>query len=153
MVEDFLYDEGIEGVALSDGSPEGFNPSSVPDDNEITVTSEQIIDALKEVINENSETGDNLSSDQVLKNDSLQNSLNVQNEIIDYTDFLTDIYDELVELNTNLESFSSSYNSSILDKNLNEYNINQSLLCIIIVCFFVKGVLYFIKHFTPRLWR
>lgn len=150
MEEGILYDETI---TETDGFTEDLQSSVNSDEEQNNITDEQIISALREVIanGENDLQGDNILSSEDISENHIQGSETV--EEIDYTQLLTDIKYELISLNSNITTLTEEYNSTIFDKSLNEYNISNTLLATIVIFSLVKALMYFINHFTPRLWR
>lgn len=142
------YDNNIE--VLEDGSPDSFNESGNPDETN-NVSDEQIIDAIRSLIDENNIEGDSLSGDAVNEESSIEDSEVVED--IDYTDLLTDIKYELTEVNSHLVSIEEYQQSTLFDKQLIEYNISDSLLVVLVVFILVKGLIELIKHFTPKIWK
>lgn len=135
----------------TDGSPDSFNESDNPDEIENNVTDEQIIDAIRSLIDENNIEGDSLSGDEVGEESSSEDSEVVED--VDYTDLLTEIKYELTEINSHLVSIEEYQQSTLFDKQLIEYNISDSLLVLVVVFFLVKGLVELIKHFSPKIWK
>lgn len=143
--------EVLENVTeQTDGSPDSSNESGVPDESN-NVTNEQIIDALRSLIDENNIEGDSLLSDEVVEESSSEDSEVVED--IDYTELLTEIKFELTEINSHLVSIEEYQQSTLFDKQLVEYNISDSLLVLVVVFFLVKGLVELIKHFSPKIWK
>lgn len=143
--------EVLENVnEQTDGSPDSYNEFGVSDESN-NVTDEQIIDAIRSLIDENNIEGDSLSGDEVGQESSSEASEVV--EYIDYTDLLTEIKYELTEINSHLVSIEEYQQSTLFDKQLVEYNISDSLLVLVVVFFLVKGLVELIKHFSPKIWK
>lgn len=146
--EENLEEENItqeEGdLELVEESSSGSNP----EEGDSTITDEQILDAIRSVVNEDIIEGDSLSGDQ----DSSE-IYSETSETIDYSDQITELKNLLIETNSHLVTLEDSINTSIIDKPLNEYNINDSLLVCLFVLILITGVIGFIKHFTPKIWK
>lgn len=145
MEEDYIFENEVDEV----GAPD---PSNGSDDlTEPSVSDDQIIDALRSLINENDIEGDSLSGDEVIEESSSEDSEVVED--IDYTELLTDIKYELIEVNSHLDSIETYQQTNIFDRQLNDFNVTDSLLVIVCLFFLVKVFIEFIKHFTPKLWK
>ena len=137
------------------GSDAEFNPASVPEQSEELdnndVTDEQIVNAIRRVINENNIEGDNLSDVPNDEEGDLSPTENI--EQIDYTDILNDINDNLIDINIKLDNIIEYQTATIFDRELNDYNITDSLIVIVVIFVFVKAIIHFIKVFTPKIWK
>lgn len=143
--------EIIENNEIETGEDQSeFNSDSSSTEN---VTDEQIIAAIRSLIDENNIEGDSLSDNEIVEESSSESSEIVENEVIDYSDTLDDIYYQLVEVNSHLTTIEEEQTATIFDKSLNEYNILDSLIVILVVIVLGKVVIEFIKHFTPKIWK
>lgn len=147
--------EVLENELIEDNEEEStddlseFNSDSSAVEN--NVSDEQIIDAIRSLIDENNIDGDSLPDESDVQADSLPTSEDI--ETIDYTELLSDIKYQLIEVNSHLSTLEEEQTATIFDKTLNEYNILDSLMVIIVVFFLCKVVIEFIKHFTPKIWK
>lgn len=145
---------GIEDTEES-GSAAEFNSAPVPEQSEELenndVTDEQIVNAIRRVINENDFEGDSLSDNMLDSSNDISDSETV--EQIDYTDILNDINDNLIDINTKLDNIIEYQSATIFDRELNDYNITDSLIVVVVIFVFVKAIIHFIKVFTPKIWK
>ena len=125
--------------------------NDVGQSSENEISDSQIVDALRSLINENDIEGDNLSDISDSEENGVSDSQDI--DIIDYSDILSDINDNLILINDKLDSIIEYHSATIFDRELNDYNITDSLLVLIVIFFFVKAIIHFVKVFTPRLWR
>lgn len=146
--------EVIENDVIEEDSGSGLpDPESTS-----TITDEQIVNAIREVIeNElqtdeqtiqenNSESLDILASDTPVEEDSVSD-----NEIIDYTELLNDIQSTL-ESNGLLLQEIVDYNSrTIFDTPLDEYTINESILTIGVSILIATFLWHIFEKFIPKL--
>lgn len=143
--------EIIENEELQEGEDQSeFNSDSSSTEN---VSDEQIIDAIRSLIDENNIERDSLSDNEVIEESSVESSEIVENESIDYSQVLDDIYYQLVEVNSHLSTLEEEQTATIFEKTLNEYNILDSLIVILVVIVLCKVFIEFIKHFTPKIWK
>ena len=145
---------GLEDTEDS-GSAAEFNSAPVPEQSEELenndVTDEQIVNAIRRVINENNIEGGGLSDNEI---DSPSDIPSVEDiEQIDYTDILNDINDNLIDINTKLDNIIEYQSATIFDRELNDYNITDSLIVFVVIFVFVKAIIHFIKVFTPKIWK
>lgn len=151
--------ENNEILGLEDtedtGSAAGSDPAPVPEQSEetenIDVTDEQIVNAIRRVINENDIEGDSLSDNEIDSSNDVSNTETV--EQIDYTDILNDINDNLIDINTKLDSIIEYQSATIFDRELNDYNVTDSLIVVVVLFVFVKAIIHMIKVFTPKIWK
>lgn len=151
--------ENNEILGLEDnedsGSAAEFNSAPVPEQSEDlennVVTDEQIVNAIRRVINENNNEGDNLS-DEPIVSPSVTPSVETI-EQIDYTDILNDINTNLTDINTKLDNIIDYQSATIFDRELNDYNITDSLIVVVVIFVFVKAIIHMIKVFTPKIWK
>ena len=137
------------------GSAAEFNSAPVPEQSEELenndVTDEQIVNAIRRVINENNIEGDSLS-DEPIVSPSVTPSVEPI-EQIDYTDILNDINDNLTDVNTKLDNIIEYQSATIFDRELNDYNVTDSLIVFVVIFVFVKAIIHLIKVFTPKIWK
>lgn len=145
---------GLEDTEVS-GSDAEFNSATVPEQSEELenndITDEQIVNAIRRVLNENDIEGDSLSDESI---DSPSVTPSVEPiEQIDYSDILNDINDNLTDINTKLDNIIEYQSATIFDRELNDYNITDSLIVIVVIFVFVKAIIHFVKVFTPKIWK
>lgn len=151
--------ESNEILGLEDnedsGSAAEFNSAPVPEQSEglenNELSDEQIVNAIRRVINENNIEGNDIYDEPI---DSPSVTPSVEDiEQIDYTDILNDINDNLIDVNTKLDNIIEYQSATIFDRELNDYNITDSLIVIVVIFVFVKAIIHFIKVFTPKIWK
>lgn len=146
MEENELLENEIEEEASSE-----FNSEEDSPEGENVVTQDQVIDALREIINENVENdieGDNL---QLLSDNSP--SVSPTPSVIDYTQLLIDIKNQQIQTNSSLSTLIEDHEKTIFDKTLSEYTITESILVFLVVFGLCTAFIGLIKKFTPKLWR
>lgn len=125
-----------------------FN-SEVDSEEESSVTDDQIISAIRELIeDENSFTRDSVSGNEIPPEGDSSSA-----EIIDYTQLLTDIKNQNIQISSQLQTIIDNSEMTIFDKELNEYNITDTILVVLVVFGLILLVISFIKKFTPKIWR
>ena len=137
------------------GSAAEFNSAPVPEQSEETenndVSDQQIVNAIRRVINENNIEGDNLSDEPIVSPSVTPSAEPI--EQINYTDILNDINTNLTDINIKLDNIIEYQSATIFDRELNDYNITDSLIVVIVIFVFVKAIIHFIKVFTPKIWK
>lgn len=152
MEENEIILEGEYGEYISEeSSPLGGEESSSPEEDSTTVTDEQILDAIRSVIDENVQS--DIEGDSLLDEPIVSPSVSPSVENIDYTSLLTDIKNQQIETNSKLETIISDNNKTIFEKSLNEYNVTDTILIFLVVFGLGFVVVQFIKKFTPRIWH
>lgn len=146
-------DELLENTVNIEEEASEFNSEDSSETDEVNedITNDEIIDAIREVINENRENdieGVDLFTNENNSQDNIQN-----NEIVDYTQLLTDIKNQQIQTNSSLQSIIENSNKTIFDKELSEYNITETILVVIVVALLFTFVVGMIKKFTPKIWR
>lgn len=115
------------------------------------VSDEQIIEAIRGLLNENEESdieGSDISINEDPEKDSLQDS-----EIVDYTPILEDILAQLESDAAARQAQDEINAQTIFEKPLNEFTVSESIGSLFIVGAFIVVFVAFIKHFTYDLWR
>lgn len=152
MEENEIILEGEYGEYIpEESSPLGGEESSPLEEDSTTVTDEQILDAIRSVIDENVQN--DIEGDSLLDKPIVSPSVSSAVENIDYTSLLTDIKNQQIETNSKLETIISDNNKTIFEKSLNEYNVTDTILVFIVVFGLGFVVVQFIKKFTPRIWH
>lgn len=140
-IEESQPEEGETGSGIADPA----NPS------EEDITDQEILDSIRGLINENREN--NIEGDGLLlESDSADISSEVS-ETIDYTQLLTDIKNQQIQINSSLSTIIEHQEQTIFDKPIVEYNIMETSVVLIIVFGLGSVVVGFIRKFTPKLWR
>lgn len=135
--------EGSGSPSETEASPEEDNTESVTDD--------QIIDAIRELINENNE--DDIEGDDLLDNENSTEDPLEDVETVDYTEVLDSIYEEIYLIRTDLEAAQEIETKTIFDKQLNEYTVSEALLALGGLGLIVAAIIGLINHFTPKIWH
>lgn len=152
MEENEIILEGEYGEYIpEESSPLGGEESSPLEEDSTTVTDEQILDAIRSVIDENVQN--DIEGDSLLDDPIVSPSVSPSVENIDYTSLLTDIKNQQIETNSKLETIISDNNKTIFEKSLNEYNVTDTILVFLVVFGLGFVVVQFIKKFTPRIWH
>lgn len=125
-----------------------FN-SEVDSEEENGVSDDQIINAIRELI----EDEDNITRNSVSGNEIPSEGDLSSSEIIDYTQLLTDIKNQNIQISSQLQIIIDNSEQTIFDKELNEYNITDTILVVLVVFGLIFFVISFIKKFTPKIWR
>ena len=129
-MEDNEILENNEIIENNDEVVDSAEPSSAPDTTEIT--DEQIINAIKEVINDYNE--DDIERDSVSGNSIIEEDINSSTpSVIDYSDDFLAIKNLLTENNSTLSEISEYQETTIFEKELNSYNVSEGLLIILII--------------------
>lgn len=144
-----IEDNEDSGSVAEFNSAPGPEQSEDIDNNELS--DDQIVDAIRRVINENNIEGDSLSDEPIISPSVTPSFEPI--EQIDYTDILNDINDNLIDVNTKLDSIIDYQSATIFDRELNDYNITDSLIVFVVIFVFVKAIIHFIKVFTPKIWK
>ena len=125
-----------------------FN-SEVDSVEESNVTDDQIISAIRELIeDENSITRDSVSGNEIPSEGDSSSA-----EIIDYTQLLLDIKNQNIQISSQLQTIIDNSELTIFDKELNDYNITDTILVVLVIFGLIMFVISFIKKFTPKIWR
>lgn len=149
MNEEELLEEEIE--ENSEEIEEVPSELSSEGDTSEEITDQEILDAVREVINENRENaGEGID---LLGEPDISPVVSPTPEVVDYTQLLTDIKNQQIETNSTLTSLVEAQEQTIFDKSLSEYNITESILVFLVVFGFGIVVIGLIKKFTPKLWR
>lgn len=152
MDENEVILEGEYGEYIpEESSPLGGEESSPSEEDSTTVTDEQILDAIRSVIDENIQS--DIEGDSLLDEPIVSPSVTPSVEVVDYTSLLNDIKNQQIETNSKLQTIIDDNNKTIFDKSLNEYNITDSILVFLVVFAFGFVVVQFVKKFTPRIWH
>lgn len=144
-----IEDNEDSGSAAEFNSAPGPEQSEDIDNNQLS--DDQIVDAIRRVINENNIEGDSLSDEPIIS-PSVTPSVEPI-EQIDYTHILNDINDNIIDVNTKLDSIIEYQSATIFDRELNDYNITDSLIVLVVIFVFVKAIIHLIKVFTPKIWK
>lgn len=145
--------EIIENTEIVEEEASEFNSedsSEIIEENE-SITDVQIINAIREVIDENRQN-DFEGTDILTDENSTENNLETT-EIIDYTQLLIDIKNQQIQTNSSLQTIIDDNNKTIFDKELSEYNITETILVVLVVALLFAFVVGMIKKFTPKIWR
>lgn len=152
MEDNEIILEGEFGEYIEEeSSPLGGEESSSPEEVSNAVTDDQILNAIRSVIDENVQSdieGDSLSDEPFVSP-----SVSPSAENIDYTSLLNDIKNQQIETNSKLETIIADNNKTIFDKSLNEYNVTDSILVFLVVFGLGFVIVQFVKKFTPRIWH
>ena len=125
-----------------------FN-SEVDSEDESGVSDDQIINAIRELI----EDEDSISRNSVSGNEIPSEGDFSSSETLDYTQLLTDIKNQNIQISSQLQTIIDNSEQTIFDKKLNEYNISDTILVVLVVFGLIFFVISFIKKFTPKIWR
>ena len=112
------------------------------------ISDEQIINAIREIINEDDIERSSVSGNSIYPEDNLSS-----NEVVDYTQLLTDIKNQNIEISSKLTTIIEDNNKTIFDKEINEYSVQDTVLIAVVIFGVIFIVLSFIKKFTPKIWR
>lgn len=140
-IEESQPEEGESGSGIADPA----NPS------EEDITDQEILDSIRGLINENREN--NNEGDSLLLESDSEESSSEASEVIDYTQLLTDIKNQQVQINSSLTTIIEHQEQTIFDKPIIEYNIMETSVVLIVVFGLGSVVVGFIRKFTPKLWR
>lgn len=131
-------EETSEEAASSEESESGFSR-------------EEVVDALREIINENNENdleGDNLLTDNDVTPDPVPTSV-----VVDYTEQLDAILTQLENDALARQEYEEYESQTIFDKPLNEFTVSESIGALAVCFGLCLVVVVFIRHFTPQLWK
>ena len=125
-----------------------FNSEEISSAEEDHISDEQIINAIREIINEDDIERSSVSGNSIYPEDNLSS-----NEVVDYTQLLTDIKNQNIEISSKLTTIIEDNNKTIFDKEINEYSVQDTVLIAVVIFGVIFIVLSFIKKFTPKIWR
>ena len=143
-------DNSEEGGEPSPQSGEDSAPSGEEDS---SITKEEIIDALKELIEENADSEDDIEGTNLLLNEDSEKSDLEAPAPVDYTEILNDIKAELLIQGEAIEEIRAQNDYTIFDKPLNEFTVSESILALLGLAVIVCAVSALIKHYTPKIWH
>lgn len=132
-----------------EGDPAELSSAGEPSEEDIT--DQEILDSIRGLINENREN--NIEGDSILLESDPEESSSEASEVIDYTQLLTDIKNQQVQINSSLTTIIEHQEQTIFDKPIIEYNIMETSVVFIVVFGLGSVVIGLIRRFTPKLWR
>ena len=121
------YDENVLDSEYVEESGSADSETDSP------VSREDVLQVMRKILEEESSEVEEESSD------------------VDYTEILEDILTELENQSLARSSEIESQNVPITEKSLNDFTVSETLLCIIVIVFLVKGFLKLIDKFTPHI--
>ena len=111
---------------------------------------EQIIDAIKEMIEENES---DIEGADLLDHENIEETTLEDPAPVDYTELLTEIQEQLQLQHETLLEIQEQDSRTIFDKPLNEYNVTETVLVFGVLVAILATACSLIKHFTPRIWH
>lgn len=133
--EIFENEENIEEESEGSGSA---------DPEESSISREEIIDLMREIVEENQTEEE---SSEVVEEESSEE----ESSEVDYSEILESILSELEEQSLARSQEIESQNVPITEKSLSDFTVTESLLCIVVCVFLVKGLLKLIEKFSPHI--
>lgn len=147
-IEEEAKDE--QEFEASSGLPdEGSTP---PEDEASDISSDTVVNTLVDIVKERIEEdaqndieGDSISDNTDDEKDS------VLNDSIDYSYILTDIQSELIAQKLLITEIKEESETTIFDKAINNYNVEEGLLAIVLVVLLSKFLLNLFEKFIPKI--
>lgn len=137
-MEDNEFYENEENIEEeSDGSGSA-------DPEESSISREEIIEVMREIVEENSSDEE---SSEVVEEDPFEE----ESSETDYSEILESILSELEEQSFVRSQVIESQNVPITEKSLSDFTVTESLLCIVVCVFLVKALFKLIEKFTPHI--
>lgn len=148
-MDEELMNEEIEEESSEEASSEEDAASSEEEDD--GVTREEVIDALREIINENNEN--DLEGDNILTGENTSEDPLPTGEVIDYTEQLEAILTQLENDALARQEREEYESQTIFDKPLNEFTVSESIGALGVCFGLCVVVVILVRHFTPQLWK
>lgn len=130
---------------------ESDSSDSVLDDEVVVITDETTISVgqLKELVDKLEELEeDNINEDEIIEEDDLDS----EEDTTSNNFYLKSIYEFLTLEEEDIEEVEEVEELGIMDKPIADYTIQETLLLVVVICFFVMGIYATIKKGIPK-WR